>query len=229
MSLSLSNNASGLQMGWSLFNTGLGAAGTAMGATALGSKCSEAKVREIIREEIGNGRNGGGVNESIYVSSPCSANTTVNRFEMEQSQQISELTSARDVDAKILELYKASAQHEKEQDARFVELTKQFTDYVIENNRTLDKFECDTKLNAQANAYEQKILNQKVDDLGINLNQKIDSGFANMFTYVNGAFQPVKTCTPLYGCVPVSFQGQIIDTTATGTTATVVSTARRNQ
>jgi hypothetical protein len=228
MSLSLSTANAG-SMAWKGFNTLLAAAGTSMSATALGSKCDENKVREIFRQEMGNGRNGGGFNESIYVSSPCSANTGVNRFEMEQSQQISELTSARDVDTKILELYKASAQHEKEQDARFVELTKQLTDYIIENNRTLDKFECDTKLNAQANSYEQKILNQKVDDLGVNLNQKIDSGFANMFTYVNGAFQPVKTCTPLYGCVPVSFQGQIIDTTATGTTATVVSTARRNQ
>jgi hypothetical protein len=226
MSISLSTANTG-SMAWKGFNTLLGAAGTALGATALGSKCDEAKVREIFRQEMGNGVGRGGFNESIYVSSPCSANTNVNRFEMEQSQQISELTSARDVDAKILELYKASAQHEKEQDARFTELTKQFTDYVIENNRTLDKFECDTKLNTQANMYEQKILNQKVDDLGVNLNQKIDAGFANMYTYVNGAFQPVKTCTPLYGCVPVSFQGQIIDTTATGTTATVVN-ARRN-
>lgn len=40
-------------MAWKGFNTLLGAAGTAMGATALGSKTSEEKVREIFREEVG--------------------------------------------------------------------------------------------------------------------------------------------------------------------------------
>ena len=50
--MSIEMNGSGIgSAAWKLLNTGLGAAGTAMGATALGSKTSEEKVRQIIRDE----------------------------------------------------------------------------------------------------------------------------------------------------------------------------------
>ena len=48
----------------------------------------------------------------------CSENTVVNRFELGQSQRISELESARDTDAKILEAYKALAASDQRQDEK---------------------------------------------------------------------------------------------------------------
>lgn len=125
---------------WKLLNTGLGAE---MGATALGSKTSEQKVREIIREELGGGRQGGrgygyGINDTVVISQPCSDNTSVNRFELGQSQRISEFESTRETDTKILDVWKASAASDQRQDEKFAQLTKSLTDYVIENNHEVD-------------------------------------------------------------------------------------------
>lgn len=216
---------------WKGFNTLLGAAGTAMGATALGSKCSEEKVREIIRQENGCGCHGNyagygcgrGVSETVFVSQPCSANTMVSRFELEQSQRISELESGRETDAKILDVWKAAAASDQRQDEKFAQLTKSLTDYVIANNRDVDAIRCEARLN-----------NQEIRDNLRFLDYKIDNNQREMFAYVDCKTLPLEKklplssiCPqPLAGCVPVGFQGQVVNTTATGETNTVISAAK---
>lgn len=213
---------------WKGFNTLLGAAGTAMGATALGSKCSEQKVREIIREENGCGRGGynrGGFSDSVFLSvqEPCSHNTHVNRFELEQSQRISELESGRETDAKILDVWKAAAASDQRQDEKFAQLTKSLTDYVIASNREIDGIKCEARLN-----------NQEIRDNLRFLDYKIDNNQREMFAYVDCKTLPLEKklplssiCPqPLAGCVPVGFQGQVVNTTATGETNTVISAAK---
>lgn len=91
--MSIEMNGAGIgSAAWKLLNTGLGAAGTAMGATALGSKTSEEKVRQIIRDEFGGGHGcTRGFNENVFINQPCSENTYVNRFELGQNLKIAEL------------------------------------------------------------------------------------------------------------------------------------------
>ena len=110
--MSLEINGAGIgSAAWKLLNTGLGAAGTAMGATALGSKTSEEKVRQIIREENGCGHHGycgngwgRGFNETVFVQ-PCSDNTPVNRFELGQNLEIARLQAKEYSDMSDLKLF----------------------------------------------------------------------------------------------------------------------------
>ena len=106
-----------LSGGWKVINTLLGAAGTSMGATALGSKTSENRVREIIAEELGGcrGRRGGwgGYGSETVVVDSCNENTLVNRYELAQSQRIAELESEKVTDAKLLDLYKQTVAENK--------------------------------------------------------------------------------------------------------------------
>ena len=109
--MSLEINGAGIgSAAWKLLNTGLGAAGTAMGATALGSKTSEEKVRQIIREENGCGHHGycgngwgRGFNETVFVQ-PCSDNTPVNRFELGQNLEIARLQAKEYSDMSFLKI-----------------------------------------------------------------------------------------------------------------------------
>ena len=208
-------------MAWKGFNTLLGAAGTAMGATALGSKTSEEKVREIFREEVGRyGGYGRSVNDTVVISQPCSENTHVTRFELEQSQRISELESSKETDAKIFEVWKAAAASDQRQDEKFAQLTKSLTDYVIANNREVDAIRCDARLN-----------NQEIRDNLRFLDYKIDNNQREMYAYVDCKTLPLEKKLPLSsicpqpmpGCVPVGFEGQVVNTTATGETNTVIS------
>lgn len=153
-------------MAWKGFNTLLGAAGTALGATALGSKTSEDKVREIIREQCLRGNYFGG-----YGAFPvCSENTPVSRFEMEQSQRIALLESDKYTDQKILDAYKQSvadnaaikaelaavvAANNAAHETIYKELVAQREAQLVTNA----KFDKDIALNAQA-AYFQNQLNQ---------------------------------------------------------------------
>lgn len=151
-------------MAWKGFNTLLGAAGTAMGATALGSKTSEDRVREIIREEKMHGNCYGGF------GSVCSENTPVTRFEMEQSQRIALLEADKYTDQKILDAYKQSvadnaaikaelaavvASNNAAHETIYKELVAQREAQLVSNA----KFDKDIALNAQA-AYFQNKLNQ---------------------------------------------------------------------
>lgn len=153
-------------MAWKGFNTLLGAAGTALGATALGSKTSEDKVREIIREQGMHGNCFGG-----YGAFPvCSENTPVSRFEMEQSQRIALLEADKYTDQKILDAYKQSvadnaaikaelaavvASNNAAHETIYKELVAQREAQLVTNA----KFDKDIALNAQA-AYFQNQLNQ---------------------------------------------------------------------
>ena len=90
MSIEMSGATAG-NMAWNVFNTLLGAAGVATGSTALGSKTSTDKVKEIIREEMG--ECGCGHNHYGYRNGSgygCE-NPLVNRFELLQNQEISRL------------------------------------------------------------------------------------------------------------------------------------------
>lgn len=209
---------------WKLINTGLGAAGTAMSATALGSKTSEQKVREIVAEEIGGRgcRRGGWGGEAVVVGT-CNENTLVNRYELAQSQRISELESARETDAKLLEIYKAAAASDQRQDEKFAVLTKSLTDYVIANNREVDAIKCEARVNQQA-----------INDNFRYLDYKIDNNHKEVLAYVDCHTIPLEKkvginsiCPmPLAASSPVAIQGQILTTTPTGDTSTVVGTVR---
>ena len=106
--------------GWNTLNTVLGGAGL---ASALGIG-----IPAVTKAFSRNGCNGWyGCNGSGfgwgggygYAGGCCNENTLVNRFELGQSQRISELESARDTDAKILEAYKALAASDTRQDEKF--------------------------------------------------------------------------------------------------------------
>lgn len=203
-----------LSGGWKVINTLLGAAGTSMGATALGSKTSEQRVREIIAEEnAGRGGFRGG----------CCAEPLVNRYELAQSQRISELESARETDAKLLEVYKAAAASDQRQDEKFAQLTKSLTDYVIANNREVDAIKCEARVNQQA-----------INDNFRYLDYKIDNNHKEVLAYVDCRTIPLEKkvginsiCPmPLAASSPVAIQGQILTTTPTGDTSTVVGTVR---
>ena len=120
----------------------LGAAGTALGATALGVKANASHFRQC-GDYWGNY---GGCGFGYGYNGGCGENTVVNRFELQQSQRISELESANVTDAKLLEVYKAAALSDKEQDAKFAQLTKSLTDYIIANNRDCKTLPLEKKL-----------------------------------------------------------------------------------
>lgn len=149
---------------WKTFNTLLAAAGTAMGATALGSKTSEEKVREIIREENG-AMHGHGYGCGVGV---CSENTPVTRFEMEQSQKIALLESDKYTDQKILDAYKQSVADNKALQAQIDSLSEKnnaahetiYKELVTQREAQLAsnaKFDKDIALNAQAAYFQQKL------------------------------------------------------------------------
>lgn len=215
-------------MAWKGFNTLLGAAGTAMGATALGSKTSENKVREIIREEVGghdhgHNHNGYGRNvfdENIFISQPCSGNTLVNRFELEQNLEIASLRGKGYSDESDLKL--------------FADYTTRFKDVAEKNS---EKFEVIFKeLVASRERLQAEVCRlDKEISLNKQANEYQAAGFCQGLAAVNGRVDAITKeviplsaiCPqPLSGCVPVGFQGQIITTTPTGETNTVLSTAR---
>lgn len=199
------NKMSGGSMAWSGFNTLASAAGIALGATALGVKANASHFNQ----GCGNGYWGG-----YGYNGCCGENTIVNRFELGQSQRISELESARDTDAKLLEVYKAAALSDQRQDEKFAQLTKELTDYVIANNRDVDsrfaKVDCEAKVNQQEIRDNLRFLDYKIDN-----NQK------EMFAYVDCKTIPLEKkigitqiCpTPLAACTPLTANAQVLTTT----------------
>ena len=158
----------------------------------------------------------------------CSENTVVNRFELGQSQRISELESARDTDAKILEAYKALAASDQRQDEKFAQLTKSLTDYVIANNREVDhRF-------AQLDK-ESALNNQEIKDNLRFLDYKIDNNQKEMFAYVDCKTIPLEKkvginsiCpTPLAACTPLTANAQVLTTTPADTTGEVALNTQR--
>lgn len=78
-----------------------------MGATALGVKANASHFNRC-GENWGSYNNcgwGNGFGYGYGFNGCCGANTVVNRFELEQSQRISELESDRATDNKLISLY----------------------------------------------------------------------------------------------------------------------------
>lgn len=201
---------------WKLLNTGLGAAGTAMGATALGSKCSEEKVREIIREENSRGHGRGCNNETVVVSQPCSENTFVNRFELGQNLKIADL-QAKDYsntsDLKLFEDYTNRFAAERERVNGRLETI--FTELVSSRERMqseICRLDKEAALNKQANDYQFIAANKEFAAI----NSRLDS--------ITKEVIPLSAICPqpMAGCIPVGFQGQVVTTTPTGETNTVI-------
>lgn len=151
---------------WKGFNTILAAAGVATGATALGSKASDQKVREIIREETGmNHGHGYGYSNGF---GGCHDNRFVTLKEMEQSQEIALLKADKYTDAKIIEAYKQSVADNKVLEAKIAELSEKnsvahetiFKELVAQREAQLAsnaKFDKDIALNAQAAFFQNKL------------------------------------------------------------------------
>lgn len=201
-------------MAWKGFNTLLGAAGVAMSATALGVKANASHFNKC-GDNWGNYNNGCGCNGGygVIYSDPI-----VNRYELHQSQRISELESGKETDAKLLEVYKAAALSDKEQDAKFAQLTKSLTDYIISNNRDVDARFANIDKSIAVNS-------QSINDNLRFLDYKIDNNQKEMFAYVDCKTLPLEKKVPLtsicpqplVGSTPLTANPQVITTTA-GTT-----------
>ena len=150
---------------WKVFNTLLGAGGLATGITALGSKTSEDKVREIVRQENGamHGHCHGGYGVAV-----CSENTPVTRFEMEQSQRIALLEADKYTDQKIIEAYKQSVADNKVLEAQIAALSEKnsaahetiYKELVAQREAQLianAKFDKDIALGRQADFYQNQL------------------------------------------------------------------------
>lgn len=205
--------------GWNTVNSvlGVGALGSALG---IGIPA----ITKAFSKDKCNGWNGGYGHGFGYGfgGCGCSENTVVNRFELGQSQRISELESARDTDAKILEAYKALAASDQRQDEKFAQLTKSLTDYVIANNREVD--------HRFAQLDKESALNtQEIRDNLRFLDYKIDNNQREMFAYVDCKTIPLQKkiginsiCpTPLAASTPLTANAQVLTTTPADTTGEV--------
>lgn len=205
---------SGGSMAWKGLNTLLGAAGVAMSATALGVKANASHFNR------GCGWNGD--NWGYGYNGCCGENTVVNRFELHQSQRISELESARDTDAKILEVYKAAAASDQRQDEKFAQLTKELTDYVIANNRSTDARFAEVDKQIAVN-------NQAINDNLSFINYKIDANDKAVRELIECKTIPLEKkiginqiCPlPLAASAPITANPQVITTTPATTNGEV--------
>lgn len=204
--------------GWNAFNTLLGAAGLATGATALGVKANASHFRQC-GDCWGNY---GGCGFGYGYNGGCGENTVVNRFELQQSQRISELESANVTDAKLLDVYKAAAASDQRQDEKFAQLTKALTDYIIANNRDVDARFASVDKSIAVNS-------QAVSDNFNFLNYKIDNNQREIFAYVDCKTLPLEKklplssiCPqPLAGSTPIVANPQVITTTSATTNGEV--------
>lgn len=205
--------------GWNTLNSalGVGALGAALGIGI------PAVTKAFSKDRCGWGEGHGyGCGHGFGYGCGCSDNTIVNRFELGQSQRISELESARDTDAKILEAYKALAASDSRQDEKFAQLTKSLTDYVIANNREVD--------HRFAQLDKESALNtQEIRDNLRFLDYKIDNNQREMFAYVDCKTIPLEKkiginqiCpTPLAASTPLTANAQVLTTTPADTTGEV--------
>ena len=203
---------------WKLLNTGLGAAGTAMGATALGSKTSEEKVRQIIRDEFGGGHGcTRGFNENVFINQPCSENTYVNRFELGQNLKIAELQAkdySNQSDLKLFEDYTTRLAAEKERvNGRFETI---FSELVASRERQqaeICRLDKEVALNKQANEYQFIAANKEFAAI----NNRLDA--------ITKEVIPLSAICPqpLSGCVPVAIEPQTITTSAAGAQGVIIA------
>lgn len=217
--MSIEMNGAGIgSAAWKLLNTGLGAAGTAMGATALGSKTSEEKVRQIIRDEFGGGHGcARGFNENVFINQPCSENTYVNRFELGQNLKIAELQAkdySNQSDLKLFEDYTTRLAAEKERvNGRFETV---FSELVASRERQqaeICRLDKEVALNKQANEYQFIAANKEFAAI----NNRLDA--------ITKEVIPLSAICPqpLSGCVPVAIEPQTITTSAAGAQGVIIA------
>ena len=141
----------------------------------------------------------------------CSENTIVTRYENQQSERIAILESEKTTDSKLVEVYNALAKQDKE--IR--------NDVVIANERTnkaLAELDKQTALNKQASDYQFLLLNKEIECTNGKVNclkDRVDS--------ITREIVPISAICPqpLSNCVPVSLQGQIIQTKDTTESVTI--------
>lgn len=216
--MSIEVNAGSLgSAAWKFLNTGLGAAGTAMGATALGSKCSEEKVREIFREEMGRNGRGCAVNDTVVVSQPCSDNTCVNRFELAQNLEIARLQAKEysdTSDLKLFEDYTNRLAAEKERvNGRFETIFKELVDSRERQQAEICRLDKEVALNKQSTDFGFASANQEFARINSRLND------------ITKEIIPLSVICPqpLSGCVPVAFEPQTITTEAAGAQGVIIA------
>lgn len=195
--------------GWNTLNSvlGVGALGAALGVG----------IPALTKAFGKNGCNG-----AHGFGCGCSENTVVNRFELEQSQKISELESARDTDAKILEAYKALAASDQRQDEKFAQLTKSLTDYVIANNREVDQrfahLDKETALNTREINDNLRFLDYKIDRNQVEMREYVDCKTIPLQKKIGiNSICP----TPLAASTPLTANAQVLTTTPADTTGEV--------
>lgn len=207
--------------GWGGLNTLLGAAGTAMGATALGSKTSEEKVRQIIREQ-----NCGCGNGYAYNGSSCGCGDPfVNRFELNQSQRLAYFEAKDYSDSSDLKLFENMVNRmalEKERVNNQLETI--FKEQVASRERLqseICRIDKEAALNKQASDYQYVILEGKIKS-----SEENTKNWVLLQNYVSGEVKlPLnRICPqPLPACVPVAFDPQTITTEATPNTGVIVA------
>lgn len=197
----------------------LGAAGTAMGATALGVKANASHFNRC-GENWGSYNNcgwGNGFGYGYGFNGCCGANTVVNRFELEQSQRISELESDRATDNKLISLYSQTVAENK--DIRSTMAANNETIYkelVASRERQqaeICRLDKEAALNKQAMEYNFAITNGRIDSLTGRLNA-ITKEIVPI-----GAICP----QPLPACAQVALEPQTIPTTAAGAQGVIIA------
>lgn len=200
---------------WKGANTLLGAAGTAMGATALGVKANASHFNRCGEKwgsynDCGCGCNG-------YGNGYGYNGYGVNRFELLQNQEISRLQAKEysDVsDLKLFDDYTTKMNAEKDRvNGRFEII---FGELVASRERLqaeVCKLDKEMALNKQAMEFGFASANKEF----ANINCRLDA--------ITKEVIPLSAICPqpLSSCVPVGFTGQVVTTTPTTDTSTVFS------
>lgn len=204
---------------WNLLNTAIASGGLATGTTALGSKTSTNKVKEIIREELGGyGRNCG---RGYGYGCGCDYNDCgISRFELLQNQEISRLQAKEysDVsDLKLFDDYTTKMNAEKDRvNGRFEII---FGELVASRER----------LQAEVCKLDKEMaLNKQAMEFGFASSNREFTAINDRLNAITKEVIPLSALCPqpMPACVPVGFQGQVVTTTPTTDTNTVVGVTR---
>lgn len=198
---------------WKGANTLLGAAGTAMGATALGVKANASHFNRC-------GENWGSYNNcgcgGYYNGHYGYDNIGVNRFELLQNQEISRLQAKEysDIsDLKLFDDYTTKMNAEKDRvNGRFEIIFGELVASRERQQAEICRLDKEIALNKQAQDFAFAAANREF----ANINGRLDA--------ITKEVIPLSAICPqpLPACVPVGFQGQVVTTTDTTATNTVV-------
>ena len=216
MSIEMSGGGVG-DMLWKGANTLLGAAGTAMGATALGVKANASHFNRC------------GENWGSYNNCGCGGyghfgygydGIGINRFELLQNQEISRLQAKEysDVsDLKLFDDYTTKMNAEKDRvNGRFEIIFGELVASRERQQAEICRLDKEIALNKQAQDFAFASANREF----ASINGRLDA--------ITKEVIPLSALCPqpLPACVPVGFQGQVVTTTDTSATNTIVNAAR---